>query len=248
MLAAVASPSAGAVATGRRSCCGSSSIEASGPTIWNNLWFAGHHTPGVRRALPVARCTGRTAAVAIASCVLAAWCFHDLARGRPRALAASLLFAAGTVVNVAIGRLTFALGLAVAVAALAAARRGKTVLATVLAVATAPASPVAAVALGPRPRRRGGCTTAAPAGGARGAGRGARRLAAVLFPQGGEFPFRGGALAWSLAAAAIVGLVTTAPVVRSGALLYAAAASPPSSSPTRSVPISPVSGCSPPHR
>ena len=48
-------------------------------------------------------------------------------------------------------------------------------------------------------------------------------LAALLFPQGGEFPFRGSAVVWSLAAAAIVGLATAVPVVRSGAALYAAA-------------------------
>ena len=197
-------------------------IEASGPAIWNNLWFAGHHTPAYGVLFPMLGALVGPHAVAIASCVMAAWCFHDLVRGRPRALAASLLFAAGTVVNVAIGRLTFALGLAVAMAALATTRRDKTVLAAVLAMATAPASPVAGVALAlaltawwlhdRRPRLAVlAVLAAAPVG-----------IAAVLFPQGGEFPFRSGAVVWSLAVAAIVGLVTTAPVVRSGAMLYAA--------------------------
>ena len=64
-------------------------------------------------------------------------------------MAASVLFAAGTVVNVAVGRLTFALGLAVALAALAARPR-RTPLArrASSSLATAPASPVAGVMLG----------------------------------------------------------------------------------------------------
>ena len=65
-----------------------------------------------------------------------------------RTMAASVLFAAGTVVNVAVGRLTFALGLAVALAALAAVRAGRRSIAAVLVLVTAPASPVAGVMLG----------------------------------------------------------------------------------------------------
>jgi hypothetical protein len=197
-------------------------IEASGPGIWNNLWFAGHHTPAYGVLFPMLGALLGPHAVAVASCVLAAWCFHDLVRGRPQSLAASLLFAAGTVVNVAVGRLTFALGLAVAMAALAAARRGRIVLAAVLALATAPASPVAGVALAVAltawwmHERRSrlavlAVLAALPVG-----------VAAALFPQGGEFPFRGGAVLWSLGVAAIVGLVTTERVVRRGALVYAA--------------------------
>ena len=45
----------------------------------------------------------------------------------------------------------------------------------------------------------------------------------MLFPQGGQFPFRAGALAWSLAVAAVVALATGARVVRLGAALYAIA-------------------------
>ena len=197
-------------------------VESAGPTIWNNLWFAGHHTPGYGVLFPLVGALVGPAAVAVASCTVAAWSFHDLARGHGRTLAASLLFAAGTVVNVAIGRLTFALGLAIAVSALVVARRGRYVVATVLVAATAPASPVAAVVLAvalaawwwhERSWRLGVLTALALAPVA---------AAALLFPQGGQFPFRAGALAWTVAAAAVVALVTTAPVVRTGALLYAA--------------------------
>ena len=99
-----------------------------------------------------------------------------------------MLFAAGTVVNVAVGRLTFALGLAVGLAALAALHRRRTVLAALLVVLTAPASPVAAVMLAlaltawalhtRRPRLMALAATAVvPVA-----------LAAVLFPQGGQLP------------------------------------------------------------
>jgi hypothetical protein len=100
-------------------------VERDGPAVWNNLWFAGHHTPGYGILFPLLGAVLGVATVAIASCVVAAACFHALVSGRTgrRTLVASVLFAAGTVVNVAIGRLTFALGLAIALAALAAVQR-----------------------------------------------------------------------------------------------------------------------------
>jgi hypothetical protein len=200
-------------------------VERDGPAVWNNLWFAGHHTPGYGFLFPILAAVLGVATVAIASCVVAAACFHLLTRGsnRRRALVASVLFAAGTVANVAIGRLTFALGLAVALAALAAVQRGRRGLAAVLAVCTAPASPVAAamlalalaaLALHSGRRRLLGLAALAATPVA---------AAAVLFPQGGRFPFLPGAFAWSVAVAAVVTLATRARAVRVGAALYAAA-------------------------
>jgi hypothetical protein len=200
-------------------------VERDGPAVWNNLWFAGHHTPGYGILFPILGAALGAATVAVASCVVAAACFHVLAsgwRGR-RTLAAGVLFAAGTVVNVAIGRLTFALGLAVALAALVAVQRRRTWLAALLVVCTAPASPVAAVMLalgltawalhiGRRYLIALAALAVVPVA-----------AAAVLFPQGGHFPFLPGALAWSLAAAAVVAIATDAQIVRVGAGLYAAA-------------------------
>jgi hypothetical protein len=200
-------------------------VERDGPGLWNNLWFAGHHTPGYGILFPVLGALFGAATVAIVSCVVAAGSFHVLALGvdQRRTLAASLLFAAGTVVNVAVGRLTFALGLAVGLAALAALRRRRRVLAAALVVCTAPASPVAAVMLALalsawalRTRRVVVLALAAVAVGP-------VALAAAVFPQGGQFPFRVGALAWSLAVAAVVILATGEGVVRLGAALYAGA-------------------------
>jgi hypothetical protein len=200
-------------------------VERDGPAVWNNLWFAGHHTPGYGILFPILGAVLGVATVAIASCVVAAACFHALVSGRRgrRALVASVLFAAGTVVNVAIGRLTFALGLAIALAALAAVQRRRMWLAAALIVCTAPASPVAAVMLALaltawalHTRRRNLIALA-------GLAVVPVAAAAVLFPQGGRFPFLPGALAWSLLAAAVVAVATDAPVVRFGAILYGAA-------------------------
>jgi hypothetical protein len=200
-------------------------VVRDGLAVWSNLWFAGHHTPGYGILFPVLGAAFGAATVAIASCVVAAGSFHVLARGHDarRTIAASVLFAAGTVVNVAVGRLTFALGLAFGLSALAAIDRRRHVLAAVLAVLTAPASPVAAVILAlalaawALHSRRAGLLAGAVLAVCPVA------LAVLLFPQGGRFPFRGEALVWSLIVAAVVASATGAQVVRYGAALYAVA-------------------------
>jgi hypothetical protein len=196
--------------------------ERAGPALWNNLWFAGHHTVGYGIVFPALASVVGVGVVAVSSCVVAANSFRTVAEGwaERRVMAASVVFAAGTVVNVVVGRLTFALGLAVGMAALAAVRRDRSRLALVLVVMTAPASPVAGVML-----------ALALAAWACWSSR--RRLivlaalallpvvvAAVWFPQGGRFPFRASALAWSLGVAVVVAMVTRAQVVRVGAGLY----------------------------
>ena len=197
-------------------------VERYGSTIWSNLWFAGHHTIGYGIVFPALAAAFGVTVVAVSSCIVAAASFRSVAEGWPerRVTAASVVFAAGTVVNVVVGRLTFALGLAVGMAALAAVRRYRNRLAFVLVVMTAPASPVAGVML-----------ALALAAWACWSSR--RRLvvlavlallpvlvAAAWFPQGGRFPFRAGALGWSLGVAVLVALVTRAQVVRIGAVLY----------------------------
>ena len=126
---------------------------------------------------------------------------------------ASLWFAVGTLTNVAIGRLPFALGLAVGLGALVAAQARRPVLTVVLVVATAGASPVVSAFLA--------LIFAAWAWMSSGAMR--RRFAlvsalavlpvlaiAVFFPQGGTFPFRWLALLATLIACVGVGLLVPA--------------------------------------
>ena len=201
-------------------------VERDWPSLWNNLWFAGHHTPTYSVLFPTLAVAVGPAVVAVVSCAVAAGCFHLLVRGvaSPRQpMTASALFATGTVVNVAIGRLTFALGLAVALAALAALRAERRRLATVLIVAAAPASPVAGVILGLALMAWALHThrivlvalaglAVAPVG-----------VFAVVFPQDGRFPFRVGALALSLVVVVFVASVTEARIVRFGSAIYAIA-------------------------
>ena len=123
----------------------------AGFTIWSSAWYGGHTTPGYSVLLAPLGAIAGPGLVGAASAVVAAVCFDLLLRTVPdivrsRAGAASLLFAAGTVVNLAIGRLAFALGLALGLAALAARRRHRG-LALVLSVATPLGSPVAGVFL-----------------------------------------------------------------------------------------------------
>ena len=189
------------------------------------MWFGGHHLPGYGVMFPVLAARLGVTTVAIVSCVVAATCFQSLA-GHPqrwRTVAASTLFAAGTVVNVAVGRLTFALGLAVGLAALAALRRHHRIVGTALVVATPLASPVAGVMLAlalavvaMHERRWRPAMLAAAA-------MVPIAVAAVAFPEGGRFPFRPAAVAWTLLAVSAVAVVTDRRVVRLGAVAYAVA-------------------------
>ena len=144
-----------------------------------------------------------------------------------RRRAATLLFAAGTVTNLAVGRLAFALGLAAGLLAALAAQRGRWWLAAALSLATSLASPVAgcflaiawAAATIARRRRTGrlapcccAAATAAPI-----------VVFAIAFPEGGTFPFRFPSLVVVLLTCAL--LLVAVPVrhyeLRIGAAVYA---------------------------
>ena len=89
-------------------------VERDGFEIWNNQWFGGHHTLGYGALFPLLGATLGIWTVAVLSAGAAAL-LADLLITRGlgrRCVPASLWFAAGTVTNVAIGRLPFALGLA----------------------------------------------------------------------------------------------------------------------------------------
>ena len=122
----------------------------AGFTIWSSAWYGGHHTLGYSLLVAPVAATLGPVLVGSVSAVVAAVCLERLIRRLPdvqprRAIAASALFAAGTVVNLAVGRLAFALGLALGLAALAAGRRTAVagMAAAGLSVGTTLASPVA---------------------------------------------------------------------------------------------------------
>src|SRR4051794_14568365 len=120
-----------------------------GFTIWNGLWYGGHHTPAYSVLFPpLAWLLGPWLAGAL-SAVTAAALFEPLARGRwgERARWGALWFGLGTGALLFTGRLPFAMGVAFALGALLAQQRGRWWLAVALAMGSGLASPVAALFL-----------------------------------------------------------------------------------------------------
>ncbi len=121
-------------------------VRDAGLRLWDNGWYAGHHTPAYSLlSPPLGALLGVRLAAALAA-VVAAALFGLLAEHRwgPRAgSVAAAWFALGLVATLVSGRLTFLLGVAFAVAALLALQRGRWLLACALAALTTLASPVA---------------------------------------------------------------------------------------------------------
>ena len=202
-------------------------FEEHGFTLFNAQWFAGHHTPGYSLIFPpLAALIGPRVVGAIAA-VVSAILFAKLAHAHfgDRARLGTLWFAAATATDLFIGRLTFALGAAFALASLLAFQRGRVKVATALAVATTAASPVAGLFLA-----MGGIAHALArrerAGLAIAAGAFLPALAlALAFPEGGSQPFGFRAFACVVVAALVVHrlLPREERTLRTTAVLYALA-------------------------
>ncbi len=106
-----------------------------GPSVWNAQWYGGHHVLGYSLLFAPAAWVLGPALTGVAASVVATAAFGRIVRNGP----ATWLFAGGMAANVAIGRMPFALGIALAVLAWIAPRR----LAAALAFACVWASPVA---------------------------------------------------------------------------------------------------------
>lgn len=211
-----------------------------GFTTWNNQWYGGHHTLGYSVLFPALGAAVGPMVVGAASVVVAAAAVGDLLRRvapPTAALVGSVAFALVMPANLAVGRLTFALGVALGLVSLVAWSRGRFGSALAAAALTPLASPVAAAFLAlaalsvavpswrsPRDllavadRRGRGPLLAAVA-------LAPVLLLALVFPSGGTFPFAAGALLAGLAAT--VGLAVTlprgVPELRAGAVLATAA-------------------------
>ncbi len=202
-------------------------FEREGFTVWNGQWYSGHHTPAYSVVFPpLAALLGPTVAGVLA-CLAAAVLFEALARHHfgPAARWGALWFGVATGVNLFTGRMPFALGVTLGLAALLALQRERRVPATALALLCPLASPVAGLFLalagvtcvlaGRGGLRRGGAVVAvsaiAPA-----------LLLAAAFPEGGRFPFALSAFfpVPLLAAAAALLLHRSERVLRTGAALY----------------------------
>ena len=120
-----------------------------GFVVWSNDWYAGHYLPGYSVLYPPLgallgpRLVGALAAVASAGLFAALAGAHYGERAR----LGVLWFAAATATSLLSGRITFALGVAVTLAALLALQRERATLAAALAALTALASPVAGLFL-----------------------------------------------------------------------------------------------------
>jgi len=204
-------------------------FEQHGFTLFNAQWYAGHHTPGYSLVFPPLAALAGPRVVGAIAAVISAALFAALA-GRHfghRARWGTVWFALATATDLFIGRLTFSLGVAVALGALLALQRRRPRAAVALGVLTTCSSPVAGLFLAMAcgvlwltHRHRtdalwvaGGAFTPALA-------------LSVAFPEGGVQPW--GAISFLvllvLTTAVYVLLPRTERTLRTGALVYGVAA------------------------
>jgi hypothetical protein len=194
-----------------------------GPVLWDNGWYDGHQMPGYSLLFPTLGAVLGAKWTGVVATVAAAALFERIAIDRwgDRARFGTLWFALGAVANLVSGRMTFALGLALGLGAVLAATRGRTRLMVVLALLTSLSSPVAAAFLAlaaaawwVADRQNAafalGIAALLPAA-----------AVAIVFPEGGRFPFVSSSF-WP-ALAALAGVLIALPredkVLRAGVAL-----------------------------
>jgi hypothetical protein len=201
-----------------------------GLALWDSQWYGGHWTLNYSVIFPPVAGTLGIALTEVLSAGMAAWMFDRLVTAHlgAQAGAGSLLFAVGTLAQVAIGQLPFLLGEALALAALwsLTCRRDRT--AVVLAGAAALASPLAGAFLalaavtcliGAWPRRR------LAYGALGGAAIMPVLVLSTVFPGQGSMPFAASRFAIQLAvfAAGLIAIPSSHRPLRIAAMLYLAA-------------------------
>jgi hypothetical protein len=188
---------------------------------WNAQWYGGHHMAGYSLLFPPLAALAGTRLVGVIAAVAAVGSFAVLAdrmAPTPRAGAvAAWLFVGGVMSNLMVGRMPFALGIALAVGAWACVHRSR-VAAALLSLASVWASPVAGVFVCV------GAVAVLAGAGAGSGGRGDRRTAIVLgapaligglmmgalFPEGGTDRFVGTAF-WPMLLVCLGGLALVDP-------------------------------------
>jgi hypothetical protein len=202
-------------------------FEHEGLVTWDNFWFGGHHLPGYGILLPLLSSLVGPRVVGVIATIAAALLFSAIAYRRfgDRARLGVLWFATATAISLFTGRLTFALGVAVALCAVLAAQRGRRVLAVGFAILTPFASPVAAlflacavVAYAIAERSRKGLELAVVSVGV-------AFLISAAFPEGGTEPFDFSSFepAILVAIAVFVALPPEERLLRYGVAVYGAA-------------------------
>jgi hypothetical protein len=125
-------------------------FEHGGFAVWDEHWYAGHALPGYSLLFPPLASLLGLRVLAALSVLASAMLFERLVLGvyGPAARWGAVWFAVAAVGDIWLGRLTFALGVTFAVAAVLALVRGHPRWAAPLAALCAAASPVAGVLLG----------------------------------------------------------------------------------------------------
>jgi len=204
-------------------------FERIGFSVWDTHWYAGHHLPGYSLIFPPLAALLGTRLLAVV-CVLASSVLFERivlrVYGEP-ARPAAMWFALAATGDVWIGRLTFALGVALALAAVLALLSGHRRLAAVLSLLCAAGSPVAGLLLGLAALTQALVSRSASALVALLAPSLTLSVAlALMFPEGGYEPFP----VLSFAACALVTIIFlcalpgSARMARVGALIYLLAA------------------------
>jgi hypothetical protein len=200
-------------------------FEDRGFAIWSNLWYGGHHLPGYSLLFPpLAALIGPRLLGALAA-LAAAMLFASIAHRHwgEHARLGIWWFSIGVTISLFTGRLTFALGVAVGLAAVWAAQRERNVWAVVLAGLCTLSSPVAglflagaAIAWAAARRSVWGLAMAASAFGV-------GVLIALAFPEGGSQPFTFGSFLLAILATLVVlALIPSEQrVLRAGVAIYA---------------------------
>jgi hypothetical protein len=166
-------------------------FDSQGFSAWDNFWFGGHHLPGYGLMLPALGALIGPRLVGVLAAIIASLLFSAIAYRRfgDRARLGVVWFATATSISLFTGRLTFALGVAVALGAVFAAQRGHRLVAIFFAALTPLASPVAALflacgvvayAISERSRKGLGLAVVAV---------GMALLMSAAFPEGGTEPF-----------------------------------------------------------
>jgi hypothetical protein len=201
--------------------------------LWNNWWYGGHNVLGYSVLFPALAALLTPQWVAAISVPVSAALFESLVHRRfgEDAWLGALWFAVGASTNLFTGRLTFAVGLALAVATALALQRERPATAAALAALTALASPVdalfaalagAAQAIGAFVNERR-IRPALPGIGVIVAALAPVLALAVAFPEGGSEPFAFSAL-WPIvliSLLAIPAIPRDDKALRVGAALYA---------------------------
>jgi hypothetical protein len=200
-------------------------FDHSGFAVWDEHWYAGHHLPGYSLLFaPLASLLGLRLVGALA--VLASTALFERLIGDLYGLSArrgAVWFAIAAACDVWIGRLTFALGVTFALAAVLALVRERPRWALVLAMLCPAASPVAGVLLAlaalthalARRSPRALLVLAMPVAAV-------VIMLALLFPEGGfePFPFRSFLATLAVVLAFLLALPPEQRLLRTGALLY----------------------------